>query len=56
MVVDILQNLNIYEAEGGLYNSEHHIIFFVFVFEEENDVDDVIQNIAHFLTIRGALE
>jgi len=51
MVIDVLQYLGVNKAKSCLDDSEHHIIVFVFVFEQEDDINDVVQNVAHFLTV-----
>lgn len=52
VIVHILEYLRIYETEGSLYNSEHHVIIFVFVFQQKNDIDYVVEDVAHLLTIQ----
>lgn len=56
VVVDVLQDLNVDEAEGGLDDPQHHVCLFVLVFEEENDVDYMVKNVRHFLIITDPLE
>jgi len=52
VIIDILQHLSIDKTEGGLYDPEIHIVIFaMFTFEQKNDVYDVIQYVAHFLTV-----
>ena len=52
VMVHILEYLRVYEAEGSLYNSKHHVIIFVFVFQQKNDVDYVVEYVAHLLSIQ----
>ena len=57
MVVHILQDFAIDEAESGLDDSEHHIdLFIVFTFEKEDDIDDMVEDVTHLLGVHGFLE
>jgi hypothetical protein len=51
MVIDILKNLRIYETKGSLYDSKHHIIIFVFVFKQKDNVNCIVEYVTHLLPV-----
>ena len=56
MVVDILKQLRVDKTERSLNYSEDHVWIFMFAFEKENDVDDVVHNICYLLAIFWSLK
>lgn len=57
MVIDILEHLCIDEAERGLNDSQDHIwVFTMLIFEQKNDVNYMVEDIAHFLGVHLLFE
>ena len=56
MVVDVLEQLCVDEAEGGLNDPQNHIGLPVLALEEEDDVDDVVHDVGQLLAVELPLE
>lgn len=56
VLVGVLKNIGIYETEGSLDDPQGHIDIFVFIFQQDDDIDYVVKNGIHLLAEARPLE
>lgn len=54
--IGVLEDLRVYEAEGSLDDPEYHIDILVFVLEQHDDIDHMIEDSIHLLAKTPPLE